>query len=102
MMLTTASGAKRAPHADHAEAGALLRRWLSGAVGGDAFSWLQQEIGRQQAGDERRLAVAPGLAGRKVGGHGLLLTADDIAGAQRVREGWQPQYWTTDEAARAA
>jgi hypothetical protein len=84
------------------ETGALLRAWVARAAGADAFAWLAQELERQEAGDERRLAVALGLAGRKIGRRDLSLTAADIAAAQNLRVSWQPQYWATDEAARAA
>jgi hypothetical protein len=90
------------PAPDPAATSALLLRWLAAALQAEGFSWLSQEIERQRAGDERRLAVALGLAGRKTGRRELPLTVDDIASAQALRDGWQPQYWGTDDAARAA
>lgn len=84
------------------ETASLLRSWVARAAKADAVTWLTQEIERQEAVDERRLAVALGLAGRKVGRRELALTVADVAAAQKLRESWQPQYWATDEAARAA
>jgi hypothetical protein len=85
------------------EAIALLRQWLARAVPGDAVQWLDGEIARQRAGvDERRLGIALGLAGRKLGRQGLDLTAADISAAQKLRPNWQPQSWSAVEAARVA
>jgi hypothetical protein len=82
---------------------ALLRGWLARAVTPDAMAWLDAEIGRQAAGtDERRLGLALGLIGRKIGRTDLALTADDIAAARRLRANWQPETWGSDEAARVA
>jgi hypothetical protein len=81
----------------------LLRRWLERALAAEAFSWLVQEIERQEAGaDERRLGVTLGLAGRKLRRIELALSAEDIEAAQGLRDGWQPQRWAADEAARVA
>jgi hypothetical protein len=80
---------------------ALLRQWLARALPADAMQWLDDEIARQEAGaDERRLGIALGLASRKLGRAELKLGADDIATAQQLRPGWQPQSWSAAEAAR--
>jgi len=81
----------------------LLRGWIARAVPAEAVAWLDGEIARQRDGlDERKLGMALGLAGRKVGRRGLALTAEDVASAQRERAEWQPQFWGSDEAARVA
>jgi hypothetical protein len=86
-----------------AEALALLRRWLARALAPDACAWLDQEIARQQAGaDERKLVIALGLAGRKLGRAMLALAPGDADVAQDLRDAWQPQHWAVDEAARVA
>jgi len=82
---------------------ALLRRWLALVAGTEASAWLDQEIERQLAGlDERRLRIAIGLAARKVGRRELVTAAAELAAAQDLRPGWQPQFWSADEAARVA
>lgn len=82
---------------------ALLRQWLARALAPDAMQWLDGEIAHQRAGvDERRLGIALGLAGRKLGREQLKLSAEDIAAAQQVRRGWQPQSWSAVQAARVA
>jgi hypothetical protein len=81
----------------------LLRRGLARSSTADALTWLDAEIERQEAGvDERKLIIALGMAGRKVGRVDLSLTEDDKLEARAVRMGWQPERWGTDEAARAA
>lgn len=81
----------------------LLRRWLARVVTADAAAWLDQEIERRLAGvDERRLGIAIGLAGRKLGRGVLELPPAELAAVEELRPGWQPQFWSTDEAARIA
>jgi hypothetical protein len=82
---------------------ALLRGWLARVVSPEAMAWLDAEIDRQRAGlDERRLGIALGLIGRKVGRAALSLTADDLVAARQLRAHWQPDHWAGDEAARVA
>src|SRR5438270_3003094 len=79
----------------------LLLRWLSRQLAPEAMGWLAAELERQRmAVDERRLALALGLAGRKVGRTDLTLDPDDELAAPRLRAGWPPRLWGTDEAAR--
>ncbi|MBX9589493.1 MAG: EboA domain-containing protein [Hyphomonadaceae bacterium] len=79
----------------------LLRGWLSRRVAPEALRWLDAETDRLRGnGDERRLPIALGLAARKVGRSELGLDTGDCAAADRLRAGWQPQRWSTDEAAR--
>jgi len=74
---------------------------LSRAIPPAAVDWLTAEIDRQRAAeDERRLAIALGLTSRKIGRLDLALTADEAVSAQRLRAGWRPELWATDEAAR--
>ena len=81
----------------------LLRRWLARPPTAAALSWLDAEIERQQAGaDERKLIIALGMAGRKIGRADLVLAESDRLEARTVRTGWQPELWGTDEVARAA
>ena len=74
---------------DHAE---FLLGPLSRALAPAAIDWLNAEIDRQRtAADERRLAIALGLASRKIARVELSLTADETATARRLRAGWQPE-----------
>mgnify|MGYP001161815564 CR=1 FL=1 len=87
-----------------AEPGALmelLRRFLSRTLTPESKAWLDAEVESQRGGvDERRLAIALGLAARKTGRADLALTPGDLAAAEELRAHWQPQSWGTDEAAR--
>src|SRR5215472_10696825 len=82
---------------------ALLLRWLSRQLAPEAMGWLAAELERQRTTiDARRLALSLGLVGRKVGRTDLILDPDNELAAQRLRAGWQPRLWGTDEAARVA
>jgi hypothetical protein len=79
----------------------LLSGALARQLAPAARDWLNAEIDRQCAApDERRLAIALGLAGRKIGRTQLALSDEDVATAWRLRAGWQPELWAVDEAAR--
>jgi hypothetical protein len=81
----------------------LLRRWLNRELQADAAQWLDAEIDRQRnAVDERRLGMALGLVGRRIGRVELSSSADDVAAAQALHARWRPDMWGTDEAARVA
>jgi hypothetical protein len=98
----TSAESRPAGNPDPAAVMSLLRRWLAQSAPA-ASTWLDAEIQRQQAGiDERKLIIALGMAGRKIGRADLALSEDDRLEAGAVRAGWQPEFWGTDEAARAA
>src|SRR5262245_40258587 len=81
----------------------LLRQWLGRAATGEAMQWLDGEIARQRdAVDERRLGLALGLAGRRLGRAELSLSAADAAAAAALRNRWRPDLWGAVEAARVA
>ena len=79
----------------------ILLGALSRVLAPDALAWLTAEIDRQRAAaDERRLAIALGLASRKIARVELSLDPDEAATARQLRAGWQPELWSADEAAR--
>jgi hypothetical protein len=91
------------PSPDPAAVIELLRAALARTLRPDAMTWLEAELERQRSAvDDRRLAVALGLLGRKVGRADLSLCDADLAAARNLRERWQPERWGTDEAARVA
>lgn len=101
--MADSSSRLRSASCDPNAVAALLRGWLSRRLAPEAWQWLDAEMGRLRAnGEERRLAICLGLAGRKVGRNEVGLAADDIAAAEQLRPGWQPQWWSTDEAARVS
>jgi hypothetical protein len=92
-----------APAPDQAVVIALLHAGLARTARADAMAWLDAELDRQRnAVDERRLAIALGLAGRKLGRADLSLSDAGLAAARDLRAGWQPERWGADEAARVA
>jgi hypothetical protein len=91
------------PYLDPTTTISFLRRLLGRVCAPAGMQWFDGEIDRQRAGlDERRLAIALGMTGRKVGRMELTPPPDEIAAAEKLRPRWQPQLWGTDEAARVA
>ena len=87
--------------ADPAAVMAFLRQALGRVRPPAAMQWLDDAIARAQGQrDERRLDIALGMVGRKVGRTDLAPSTDDVAAAGKLRPRWQPQNWGTDEAAR--
>jgi hypothetical protein len=81
----------------------LLHGCLARTLRPEAMTWLDAELDRQRnAVDDRRLAIAVGLAGRKVGRADLSLSDAELGAAHDLRRGWQPERWGADEAARVA
>lgn len=84
---------------------ALLRRWLDRRLDADAGAWLaaalaRLEADRPEAEAVRALDLAIGLAGRRAGKRDLSLDPAELAGAGRVRPGWDPRDLSCDGAAR--
>jgi hypothetical protein len=88
---------------DAAAAVDLLQGWLARRLPPEALAWLDGEISCQREKlNERRLGMALGLVGRRVGRADLALSAADLSSAQTLRGRWRPDFWGTDEAARVA
>jgi hypothetical protein len=82
---------------------ALVDKWISRAVSGNAASQFRDTIEhiRHEPGSDR-LAMAIGLAPRRLGKADLSLTPDDKAEATALRPGLDPSDWSIDQAARIA
>jgi hypothetical protein len=99
----TATQQPKGSGADPAATILFLRRLLARVLAPAGMQWLDGEIERQRATeDERRLGIALGMVGRKIGRIDLAPPPDEIAAAGKLRPRWQPQLWGTDEAARVA
>jgi len=82
---------------------ALADEWVSRTANESAMSWFRdtiQRIRRDSAGGT--LAIAIGLAPRRLGKADLALTGDDRARALALRPGLDPSEWSVDQAARIA
>jgi hypothetical protein len=79
----------------------LLRVWLHRQLPASGWEWLDAQLGKL-AGDpsNRLLHVTLGMIPRKLGKDDLSLNPDDLNAAEQVRSGWQPQFWSVDNAAR--
>src|ERR1700687_1975138 len=103
MMLAPSHLPVPAPAPDPAAVIRLLHGGLARTLRPEAMAWLDAELDRQRGTvDERRLAIALGLTGRKIGRADLSLSDTDLAAARTLRVGWQPELWGADEAARVA
>jgi hypothetical protein len=82
---------------------ALADEWISRTVSESALSWFRDSLARirQEPGSDA-VAVAIGLAPRRLGKSDLPLTPDDKARATALRRGLDPSEWSVDQAARIA
>jgi hypothetical protein len=78
-----------------------LRQWLRNRLPAKGNEWLDGKL-RQLAADpsDRNLSLAFGAVPRFVSKEPLNITEAELAEANRLREGWNPAAWTTDQAAR--
>jgi hypothetical protein len=82
---------------------ALVDEWISRTANGNAASWFRDAIDRiKHEPDGDKVAIAIGLAPRRLGKVDLPLTADDKAQATALRPGLDPSEWSIDQAARIA
>src|SRR4051812_35433369 len=82
---------------------AALDSWLvsSPAIPDEGRAWLARETAKVSAGDTRALAIAFGLAPRKLGKGDLTLDEVQLARARDLAPGLDPRRWTIDQTARA-
>ena len=79
----------------------LLRHWLATQLTPSAWEWLEDRLQLMVAGDQRALFLNFGMTSRKTGKADLKLLPADLAAADRVKAGWQPNNWSLDQAARS-
>lgn len=88
--------------ADPGATKAYLYRLLQQQADKRSMEWLDQQS--EKLGDgaaDRHLFLAFGMASRFFGKENLQLSEEDIAEAEQLRKGFQPQYWTVLQTARA-
>ena len=82
---------------------ALADEWIARSVTENALSWFRESVERVRhspRGDA--LAMAIGLAPRRLGKADLALTAADQVRATALRPGLDPSEWSVDQASRIA
>lgn len=81
----------------------LLKKWLIRQVEWPAYEWF---VGQQEAlvddPSARNLHITLGMIPRRLGKGDLQLSIEDLEGADSIRSGWNPKYWSVDVAARVA
>lgn len=66
-----------------------------------AVAWLDKTLDQLTGGgSERQFFLSFSAAPRFTGKEPVHWTADDLQAAEKLRPGWQPQSWTTDQATR--
>ena len=83
------------------QAANLLRSWLLRQLSMPSAEWLTEQLEIIQ-GDpsDRNLHILLGMIPRRLGKDDLDLNAVDLAEADAVRSGWDPNEWSVDVAAR--
>lgn len=86
---------------DTVERMALLKDWLDARLTPGQRDWVEDQIARIRGGpDGPALALAIGLAPRKLGKGDLDLGVAEIAAGARLRRGLDASGWSIDQAAR--
>lgn len=79
----------------------LLKAWLAPRLTPDAAAWLDSQIVAIASGEKpMQLAIAVGLAPRKVGKADLALTAEEVDAGRAARADIDATGWSVDQAAR--
>ncbi len=83
---------------DLSETKDFLLRILTKSLSPDIIKWIQTVAENDQS--ERNRILAFSMAPRRTGKSQLLLNDFDKNQANNIRKGWQPEYWTTEQATR--
>lgn len=86
------------PTADQISVQNYLTSILARASTPQGLAWLEKQI--TDAHTESKFFMAFSLAPRFVGKKPLAITAEEVARANEIRPGFNPQGWTADQAAR--
>ena len=79
----------------------LLQAWLQRQLSGDAAAWLEEALAKvADDSSDRMFYKLFGFVPRKLGKEDLNLSEDDFADAGNSRDGWNPEGWRVDQAAR--
>lgn len=79
-----------------------LSGWLSDCLPADRWQWLATQVQAVADGaSDQQLFTTFSLITRKLGKAELNLSTEQIATAQTLCPGWQPQNWSVDQVARS-
>ncbi len=78
----------------------LLSAWLQQRLPAAGQTWLEEKLDAVRTGDRKTLFLSFGLVPRKLGKADLNLTPTELKSASSSRPGWDPRFWTVDQAAR--
>ena len=79
----------------------LLRGWLRRQLKAEQDAWLDAQVAALEADpSDETLALALGMAPRRLGKADLALSAEDLKSADEALPGWDPQGWSVTDAAR--
>lgn len=80
----------------------LLRGWLRRQLDDAQDTWLDEQLsGLRKDDSDSSLAIALGLAPRRLGKADLVLEGSDCTAADQLITGWDPRGWSVVDAARA-
>ena len=78
-----------------------LKNWLEQCLNESGQVWLEKAIqSLSTATSEQSLFTNFSLAPRRIGKQDLMLTSQDLQVAHQLRQGWTPDHWSIDQAAR--
>jgi hypothetical protein len=79
----------------------VLRTWLARQLQPEQNAWLDAQAAALAADpSDQTLAIAFGMAPRRLGKADLAVSATDLAAADSTLAGWNPQGWSVTDAAR--
>ncbi len=81
----------------------LINKWLESRLTADQIDWYNGQLKKiSQSNSDRELHITLGLVPRRLGREDLSLTASELAEAEDCLQGWNPNGWSIDVAARVA
>jgi len=79
----------------------LIRQWLESRLTPEQTDWFNGQLKKiEQSNSDRELHITLGLIPRKLGRDDLTLSMQELTEAQAHIEGWNPDRWSVDIAAR--
>jgi len=79
----------------------LIQQWLESRLTPEQTDWFNGQLKKiEQSNSDRELHITLGLIPRKLGRDDLTLSMQELTEAQAHIEGWNPDRWSVDIAAR--